>query len=92
MTPFQMALVAAAAIRSELTGAPRAKPQYAAACWSTIDTDDAVKVGGRYEPKDGRIAAVERFVSRANESPQLRSQNQRENMDWYAAFTADIFS
>jgi hypothetical protein len=61
-------------------------------CWSTIETDDAIKVGGRYEPKDGKIAAVETFVSRADETAQLRKQSQKDNMDWYSSITADIFT
>ena len=51
-----------------------------------------MKVTGRYEPKGGKIAAVESFVSKAGESVQLRRQTERENMQWYADITADIFS
>jgi hypothetical protein len=86
------AKVAAQAIRSELLNAAAAPARYSVSCWSLLGTDDAVKVGGRYEPKDGKIAAVETFVSRPGESAELRKQSQKDNMEWYTAITADIFT
>jgi hypothetical protein len=56
-----------------------------------IETDDTVKVGGRYEARDGKIAAVETFISKAGESADLRRQTQQENIGWYQGITADIF-
>ena len=86
------AKVAALMIRGELSNAPTFPARYTNTCWSLISTDDTVKVGGRYEPKDGKIAAVETFVSKTGESAELRRQTQVENMGWYAGITADIFS
>jgi hypothetical protein len=86
------AKVAALMIRVELTGAQTAPARYTTACWSLIETDDAVKVGGRYEPKGGKIAAAETFISGAGESAALRRRTETENMEWYADITADIFS
>jgi NADPH-dependent 2,4-dienoyl-CoA reductase/sulfur reductase-like enzyme len=86
------AKVAALMIRGELTGAHTIPARYTTACWSLIETDDAVKVGGRYEPQGDKIAAEETFVSRAGESAALRRQTETENMEWYADITADIFS
>jgi sulfide dehydrogenase [flavocytochrome c] flavoprotein subunit len=86
------AKVAAAMIRSELLGAAAGPARYAVSCWSTIETDDAVKVGGSYAPKDGRIVALETFISRTDETADQRKQSQKDNMDWYANITADIFA
>jgi NADPH-dependent 2,4-dienoyl-CoA reductase/sulfur reductase-like enzyme len=86
------AKVAAMLIRGELTGARTFPARYVNTCWSLIDTDDTIKVGGRYEPKDGRIAASESFVSQPGESAELRKQNQAENIGWYAGITADMFT
>ena len=86
------AKVAASRIRGELTRTPTTPATYHTACWSLIESDDAVKVGGTYEPKAGKIAAVETFVSRTGESAALRRQTAMENMQWYADITADIFS
>jgi sulfide dehydrogenase [flavocytochrome c] flavoprotein chain len=51
-----------------------------------------VKVGGRYEPKDGKITASETFVSKTGETAELRKQTQEENVGWYSGITADMFS
>ena len=86
------AKVAALMLRGELIQAQIFPARYTNTCWSLIETDDTVKVGGRYEPKEGKIAAVETFVSKTGENAELRRQTQAENMGWYAGITADIFS
>jgi NADPH-dependent 2,4-dienoyl-CoA reductase/sulfur reductase-like enzyme len=86
------AKVAAMVARGELTGAQTFPARFANTCWSLIDTNDTVKVGGRYEPKDGKIAAVETFISKTGESADLRKQTQEENIGWYSGITADMFS
>jgi sulfide dehydrogenase [flavocytochrome c] flavoprotein subunit len=85
------AKVAAMVIRGELTGARTFPARYVNTCWSMVGPDDTIKVGGRYEPRDGRITATETFVSQPNESEALRRDNQAENIGWYAAITADMF-
>jgi sulfide dehydrogenase [flavocytochrome c] flavoprotein chain len=85
------AKVAAMGIRGELTSARTFPARYTNTCWSLIETDDCVKVGGAYEPKDGKIAASSTFVSKTDETAELRKQTQAENMDWYSGITADMF-
>jgi NADPH-dependent 2,4-dienoyl-CoA reductase/sulfur reductase-like enzyme len=85
------AKVAAMVIRGELVGAATFPARYFNTCWSLVDTDDAIKLGGAYEPKDGRIAATETFISKPGESDELRRQTQAENLGWYAGMTADMF-
>ncbi len=86
------AKVAAMMVRGELAKAQTFPARYANTCWSLIQTNDTVKVGGRYEPKDGKIFAVETFVSKTGETAELRKQTQDENVGWYAGITADMFS
>ena len=86
------AKVAAMTIRGELIEKPVFPARYTNTCWSLIETDDTVKVGGRYEPKDGKIFAVETFVSKTGESADLRKQTQEENMGWYKGISVDIFA
>jgi len=86
------AKVAAMVIRGELANGRTFPARYTNTCWSLIETDDTVKVGGRYEAKDGKITAVETFISKTGESADLRKQTQVENMGWYAGIIADIFS
>lgn len=86
------AKVAALMVRGELANARTFPARYTNTCWSLIETDDAVKVGGRYEAKDGKISAIETFISQTGESADLRKQTQGENMAWYGAITADMFA
>ncbi len=85
------AKVAAMMIRGELASARTFPARYANTCWSLIAPDDCVKVGGAYEPKDGKIGASSTFISKTGETAELRKQTQAENMGWYAGITADIF-
>ena len=86
------AKVAAMMIRGELAKARTFPARYTNTCWSLIETDDTVKVGASYAAKDGKIAAVETFISKTGESADLRKQTQVENIGWYAGIVADIWS
>lgn len=85
------AKVAAMNVRAELTGARAFPARYANTCWSLIAPDDTVKVGGSYASKDGKIAAVQTFVSKNGETQAMRKEQQGENMGWYAGITNDMF-
>jgi hypothetical protein len=50
-----------------------------------------VKVGGTYEPGNGMIKAATTFVSQKGEAADIRKQNYKESLDWYAGITGDIF-
>lgn len=86
------AKVAAMMIRGELVSAKTFPARYTNTCWSMINTDDCVKVGGAYEAKDGKIGASSTFVSKTGETAELRKETQAENMGWYTGITADIFA
>ncbi len=86
------AKVAAMSIRSELTGSRTFPARYATTCWSLIETDDCVKVGGHYRPTVEKIEETDGFVSQLNDPPEVRRQNYQEALGWYAAITADMFS
>jgi sulfide dehydrogenase [flavocytochrome c] flavoprotein chain len=86
------AKVAAMMVRGELVAGRTFPARYTNTCWSLIETDDTVKVGGTYAAKDGRIAATETFVSKTGESADLRKQTQQENIGWYSGIVADIFT
>jgi sulfide dehydrogenase [flavocytochrome c] flavoprotein subunit len=86
------AKVAAMMIRGELANSRTFPARYTNTCWSLIETDDCVKIGGRYEAKDGKITAVETFISKTGESAEVRKQTQVENMGWYAGIIADMFT
>ncbi len=79
------AKVAAMMIRGELANGRTFPARYTNTCWSMIETDDTVKIGGGYSA-EGRQdrRAVETFVSKTGESAELRKQTQVENLGWYA--------
>jgi sulfide dehydrogenase [flavocytochrome c] flavoprotein subunit len=85
------AKVAALNVRGELVKSAVFPARYTNTCWSLIAPNDTVKVGGRYEAKDGKIAAVETFISKTGETADLRKQTQEENVGWYSGITADVF-
>lgn len=86
------AKVAANVIRNELTGSRLFPAKYTNTCWSLVETDDAIKVGGAYEPKDGKISATETYLSKPTEDAATRKQTQAENMGWYSGIVADMFT
>ncbi len=86
------AKVAAMMVRGDLTKSKTFPAKYFNTCWSLIETDDTVKVGGAYEAKDGKIAATSTFVSKTSENAAERKAQQVENMGWYEGITTDMFA
>ncbi len=78
-------------LRAEFFGSRLLPVRYTSTCWSALAKDDAVKNGGRYEPKDGRVVALETFVSALDEPATLRKRQYEEAVGWYRAMTTDIF-
>lgn len=83
--------VAAMMVLSDLSGSPAAAARYTNSCWSFIDSGDTVKVGGKFEARDGKIAAIESYISNTGEAPELRKRAEDDNAAWYASINADIF-
>ena len=74
------AKVAAMVIRGELGGARTFPARYSNTCWSLIETDDDVKIGGTYEPGDGKIKTVTTFVSQRGRAGR-RAQAELQGVD-----------
>jgi sulfide dehydrogenase [flavocytochrome c] flavoprotein subunit len=85
------AKVAAMVIRGELANARTFPARYTNTCWSLIETDDDVFVGGTYEPGDGKIKAVTTTISQKGEPADVRKKNYQESIDWYAGIVSDVF-
>lgn len=86
------AKVAAVNIRADLTDSRAFPARYSNTCWSLIESDDGVKVGAQYEPQDGKITAVETFISQTGESDELRKETYEESIGWYAGIIEDTFA
>ena len=87
------AKVAAMMIRGDLTKARTFPARYYNTCWSLIETDDDIKVGGNFEPAADKIASVasSAFVSQKGEAANIRKNNYQESLDWYNGIVSDIF-
>jgi hypothetical protein len=86
------AKVAAMNIRADLSGSKAFPAKYSNTFWSLIETGDGVKIGAQYEPKDGKITALEAFVSKTGEDAELRKSTYEESIGWYDGIVADMFS
>ena len=86
------AKVAALNVRADLTGSKVFPAKYSNTCWSLIETEDGIKVGAQYEPKEGKITSVEAFVSKTGEDAALRKATYEESIGWYSGIVADMFS
>jgi sulfide dehydrogenase [flavocytochrome c] flavoprotein chain len=85
------AQVAAQAIKSELLGEMPAEAEYKNECWSLIETDDSVKIGGTYKPAPEKIKEASSFISKMDESPETRRESYDESVAWYAQLTGELF-
>ena len=85
------AKVAAMMIRGELAGQKTFPARYSNTCWSLIETDDNIKVGGTYEAGPDIIKEASTFVSKPGEPADIRKQNYQELIDWYNGIVGDIF-
>lgn len=87
--------VVAADIIADLAGKPRAPGRYRNTCWSMVAPDDSAKIGGDYLPatKSGKayLELKDGFISKPDESPELRRQTYQESADWYQSIVDDLF-
>jgi len=85
------AKVAADVIRGELADARPVTARYAASCWSLLETDDSVKIGGSYEPRGGRIRQITSVLSQTGETAGSRKANYQDSLAWYDGVVAGMF-
>lgn len=85
------AKVAADVIRGELADARPVTARYAATCWSLLETDDSVKIGGTYEPRGGRIRQITSVLSQTGETAGSRKANYQDSLAWYDGVVAGMF-
>ena len=86
------AQVAAKTVLAELFGEPQPQAGYFNTCWSLIDTDDSVKIGGSYIPTPEKIKEESRFISKMEDTPETRRTNFEDSAAWYAGLTRELFS
>lgn len=87
--------VVAADIIADLSGKPRPPGRYRNTCWSMVAPDNSAKIGGDYFPgeKNGKafLQSKDEFISKPEDSPEVRQETNRESRDWYQTIVADLF-
>jgi sulfide dehydrogenase [flavocytochrome c] flavoprotein subunit len=79
------------AIATDLTGSPRFAPHLFNTCYTHISPDDAFSNAISFKPLDGKLKRVASFVSKVEETDEVRRKGARAADGWYDAFTHDVF-
>jgi NADPH-dependent 2,4-dienoyl-CoA reductase/sulfur reductase-like enzyme len=79
------------AIAASLAGDPPAAPHLFNTCYTFLAPDDAWSNAISFKPIGGAIRTAHLFVSKVEDSVEVRRQNAREAESWYDAFTHDVF-
>ncbi|MFT3730931.1 MAG: NAD(P)/FAD-dependent oxidoreductase [Hyphomicrobium sp.] len=89
------ATVVSADIIADLQGKPRGPGSYRNTCWSMVAPDNSAKIGGDYVPatKDGKsyLEVKDPFISKPDDSAELRQQVYQESAEWYQTIVDDLF-
>lgn len=82
-------------IIADLQGKPRTPGRYRNTCWSMLAPDNSAKIGSDYVPatKDGKayLEVKDGFISKPDDSADLRRQVNEESADWYQSVVEDLF-
>jgi NADPH-dependent 2,4-dienoyl-CoA reductase/sulfur reductase-like enzyme len=88
--------VVAVDIIADLRGQPRAAGRYRNTCWSMLAPNNSAKIGGDYVPatKDGKhyLEVKEPFISKPDDSADVRAEVNQESANWYQSVVDDIFA
>ena len=79
-------------ILSRLTRRRNFPARFRNACWSWISPANSIKEGASYKPGKARIEVTSKFASSVKDASELRAQNYRESLGWYASVTQDMFA
>ncbi len=85
------AKAAAHGLRARLLNERAFPPRYLNTCWSLIETGDAVKIGATYKAGAEKIETVEPFISKTDDSAELRKETETEVYAWYDSFIRDVW-
>lgn len=79
------------AIVAALTGSEHFAPHLFNSCYTFFAPDDAFSNAINFKPVAGKLKAVDTFLSKLDESPEIRRRAAHQAIGWYAAFTRDLF-
>jgi NADPH-dependent 2,4-dienoyl-CoA reductase/sulfur reductase-like enzyme len=79
------------AIAADLSGSPRTAPHLFNTCYTHIGPDDAFSNAISFKPEEGKLKRVASFISKVEETDEVRRKTARAAEGWYSAFTHDVF-
>ncbi len=78
-------------IAADLTGSQHFTPHLFNTCYTFLAPNDAYSNALNFKPVEGKLKAVNTFLSKLDESPETRRSTAQQAVGWYAAFTRDMF-
>lgn len=85
------AQVVSQTIAQELLDTAEVPAAYSNRCWSLIERDDSVVVGGEYRPTPEKIAQTKSDLSGLEDTPEMRRANYEDSAGWYSSITLELF-
>jgi len=85
------AQVVAHVVARDLLGTPEVPTSYANRCWSLIESEDSVVVGGEYQPTKDKILQTTSDLSALEDTPEMRRANYEDSAGWYSSITLELF-
>lgn len=85
------AQVVAHVVARDLLGTPEVATSYANRCWSLIESEDSVVVGGEYQPTKDKILQTTSDLSALEDTPEMRRANYEDSAGWYSSITLELF-
>ena len=79
------------AIAAALTGSQHFTPHLFNTCYTFLGPNDAYSNAIDFKPVEGKLKAVNTFLSKLDETPETRRNTAHQAVGWYAAFTRDLF-
>jgi sulfide dehydrogenase [flavocytochrome c] flavoprotein chain len=79
------------AIAAALNGRERFPAHLFNTCYTFFSPGDAYSNAINFKPVEGKLKAVDTFLSQLDETPETRRNTAQQAVSWYAAFTRDLF-
>jgi len=88
---FSQAQVCATAVGNAFGGVSLMSPEYSNSCYFLLRRNSALVIGGRYQPREGRITGIEGYGSAVDEDDAARAATADAADRWYDDLTKALF-
>jgi NADPH-dependent 2,4-dienoyl-CoA reductase/sulfur reductase-like enzyme len=79
------------AVAAALAGSPNFPAHLFNSCFTFLAPDDAFTNALNFAPEGGKLKTVNTFVNKVGESAEIRRRTAHQAIEWYSAFTHDVF-